>query len=73
MAATWRRTDGDIAAVLRTLFASAGIHRLVGQKFKDPIHYAVSAVRATYGNQVIVNAQPHAQLAEPHGRAALRP
>ncbi len=27
MAATWRRTDGDISEVLRTLFASAGIHQ----------------------------------------------
>jgi uncharacterized protein (DUF1800 family) len=58
MAATWRRSDGDIAEVLKTLFASREFAASLGKKFKDPIHYAVSAVRATYGNQVILDAQP---------------
>jgi uncharacterized protein (DUF1800 family) len=58
MTATWRRTDGDIEAVLQTLFASEEFTQSLGLKFKDPIHYAVSAVRATYGNQVVLNAQP---------------
>jgi uncharacterized protein (DUF1800 family) len=58
MSATWRRTDGDIPEVLRTLFESREFTQSLGRKFKDPIHYAVSAVRAAYGNQVIVNAQP---------------
>ena len=58
MMATWRKSDGDIAEVLRTLFTSEEFTQSLGRKFKDPVHYAVSAVRATYGNQVIVNAQP---------------
>ena len=58
MAATWKRTDGDIAEVLKTLFAAPEFAASLGGKFKDPIHYAVSAVRATFGPQVIVNAQP---------------
>ncbi len=58
MTLTWRKTDGDIAEVLRTLFASEEFTQSLGKKFKDPVHYAVSAVRATYGDQVIVNAQP---------------
>jgi len=58
MTLTWRKTDGDIAEVLRTLFASEEFTQSLGKKFKDPVHYAVSAVRATYGSQVIVNAQP---------------
>ncbi|HUE66072.1 MAG TPA: DUF1800 domain-containing protein [Rhizomicrobium sp.] len=58
MTLTWRKSDGDIAEILRTLFASEEFAQSLGKKFKDPIHYAVSAVRATYGNQVIVNAQP---------------
>ena len=58
MAATWRRTDGDIAEVLQTLFASSEFNQSLGRKFKDPIHYAVSAVRATYGSQVIVSTLP---------------
>ncbi len=58
MMVTWRKSDGDIAEVLRTLFASEEFTQSLGKKFKDPVHYAVSAVRATYGNRVIVNAQP---------------
>jgi uncharacterized protein (DUF1800 family) len=58
MAQTWKRSDGDIAQVLATLFASQEFASSLGKKFKDPVHYAVSAVRATYGNQLIVNAQP---------------
>jgi uncharacterized protein (DUF1800 family) len=58
MAATWRKSDGDIPQVLAVLFNSREFAQSLGKKFKDPMHYAVSAVRATYGNQVIVNAQP---------------
>ena len=58
MAATWRKSDGDIPEVLAVLFNSREFTQSLGRKFKDPMHYAVSAVRATYGNQVIVNAQP---------------
>jgi uncharacterized protein (DUF1800 family) len=58
MAATWKRSDGDIADVLRTLFASPEFTASLGKKFKDPIHYAVSAVRATYGDQAVLNTQP---------------
>lgn len=58
MAATYQRTDGSIASVLRTLFVSPEFKASLGQKFKDPIHYAVSALRAAYGRQVILNAQP---------------
>jgi uncharacterized protein (DUF1800 family) len=58
MAASWAKTDGDMAAVLRTLFASTEFKTSLGRKFKDPIHYAVSALRVTYGQQVILNTQP---------------
>ncbi len=58
MAATFRDSDGDIAAVLQTMFASHEFAASLGAKFKDPIHYAVSALRATYGDTVILNAQP---------------
>ena len=47
MAATFTATDGDIASVLRTLFASPEFKASLGTKFKDPIHYAVSALRAS--------------------------
>jgi uncharacterized protein (DUF1800 family) len=58
MAATFRNTDGDIAAVLQTMFAAPEFKASLGSKFKDPIHYAVSAVRAAYGDTVILNDQP---------------
>jgi uncharacterized protein (DUF1800 family) len=58
MAATFRARDGDIGAVLQTLFASPEFKASLGRKFKDPIHFAVSALRAAYGDTVILNAQP---------------
>jgi uncharacterized protein (DUF1800 family) len=58
MTATWRKSDGDISAVLQTLFTSQEFANSLGKKFKDPVHYAVSAVRATYGSQTITSAQP---------------
>jgi uncharacterized protein (DUF1800 family) len=58
MMAAWKSSDGDIKVVLRTLFASPEFKQSLTQKFKDPIHYAVSGLRATYGQQVILNIQP---------------
>ena len=58
MTATWRATGGDIKEVLRTMFAAPEFKASLGRKFKDPIHYAVSALRASYGEQVILNPQP---------------
>jgi uncharacterized protein (DUF1800 family) len=58
MAVTWKRTDGDIAQILKTLFDSGEFTASLGKKFKDPMHYAISAVRAGYGNQVIRNPLP---------------
>ena len=58
MMATWKASDGDIKQVLATLFAAPEFKASLRGKFKDPVHYAVSALRATYGDQVIVNPQP---------------
>ena len=58
MAGAFRRTDGDIAAVLQTLFASREFDASLGTRFKDPIHYVVSAVRLTIGDQVVTNPRP---------------
>lgn len=58
MAAAYLHSDGNIASVLRTLVASPEFKASLGQKFKDPIHYEISAVRAAYGQQVILNVQP---------------
>jgi uncharacterized protein (DUF1800 family) len=58
MAGTFQRTDGDIAAVLRTMFLSSDAAAIGGHKFKDPMRFLVSAMRFTYDGQPIPNAEP---------------
>ena len=58
MTATWQKSDGDIAQVLRTMIRAPEFRQSLGTVFKDPIHYAISSVRLMYGDKVIVNAQP---------------
>jgi uncharacterized protein (DUF1800 family) len=58
MAATFRKTDGDIAAVLKTMFDSAKFKSSLGTRFKDPMHFVISAVRLAYDDRPIVNTQP---------------
>src|SRR5205823_12907868 len=55
MAGTFRRTDGDIAATLRTLFLSRQLTALPAPKFKDPMRYVLSAVRLAYDGRTITN------------------
>ncbi len=58
MAHTFQRTDGDIAAVLRTLFTSKELTATAGGKFKDPMQFLVSAMRVSLDGRPISNAQP---------------
>ena len=58
MAKTFRNTDGDIAAVLRTMFLSKYIDESDGKKFKDPTQFLVSAMRFSYDGKPIANAAP---------------
>jgi uncharacterized protein (DUF1800 family) len=58
MAATFTHSDGDIAATLRTLFASPEFVASLGTKFKDPVHYVVSAVRLAYDDKPVLNTAP---------------
>ncbi|HZU65595.1 MAG TPA: DUF1800 domain-containing protein, partial [Novosphingobium sp.] len=64
MASAWQHSDGRIDAVLQALFASAEYRASLGQGFKDPVHYVLSAVRYAYGDstgpdsRVILNADP---------------
>jgi uncharacterized protein (DUF1800 family) len=55
MAATFRRTDGDIAAVLKTMFESREFQASLGTRFKDPMHFVLSALRLAYDDQPILN------------------
>ncbi|MDA3912812.1 DUF1800 domain-containing protein [Oleiagrimonas sp.] len=56
MAATFQRTNGDIAAVLRTLFTSPEL-LTSGDKYKDPMQFTVSAMRLTYDGRPIPDAR----------------
>jgi len=58
MAQTFLHSDGDISATLRTLFTSMEFNRSLGHKYKDPVHYVISAVRLAYDNKPILNTGP---------------
>lgn len=73
MAAVFQSSDGDIAAVLRAMLTSTEFGQSLGKKFKDPIHYVVSALRLTYEEKVVLNTGPMAvwinRMAQPlYGR-----
>lgn len=51
-------SDGDIAVTLQAMFDSPEFAASLGRKFKDPMHYVVSAVRLAYDGKPILNAAP---------------
>lgn len=58
MAATFTRSDGDIAATLATMFASPEFTASLGHKFRDPVHYAIACVRLAYDDRVVLDVNP---------------
>ncbi|BFI95800.1 MAG: DUF1800 domain-containing protein [Rhodanobacter sp.] len=58
MAQTFQDSDGDIAAVMRTMMLSKDASALNGRKFKDPMRFVVSAMRLAYDGRPIPNAEP---------------
>ncbi len=58
MAQTFQKTDGDIAATLRTLFLADEFTAPGAGKFKDPMRYVLSAVRVAYDGRTISNTRP---------------
>jgi uncharacterized protein (DUF1800 family) len=58
MAKTFQKTQGDIPAVLTTLFESHEFQTSLGGKFKDPMHYVISTLRLAYDGKTIVNTHP---------------
>lgn len=58
MTQAFLRSDGDIATVLSAMFRSPEFAASAGQKFKDPVHYVLSAVRLAYDDKVILNTTP---------------
>jgi len=62
MAATFLGSDGDIAAVLRTLFDSREFAASLGRKFKDPMQWTISALRASFADRPIADLVPVSQM-----------
>jgi uncharacterized protein (DUF1800 family) len=58
MAQTFTATDGDIAAVLRTMFLAPEFSASLGDKFRDPTHFVVAAVRFAYDGRPLSNTRP---------------
>jgi uncharacterized protein (DUF1800 family) len=58
MAEAFARSDGDIAETLAAMLAAPAFGATLGRKFKDPMHYVVSAVRLAYDARPIQNTQP---------------
>jgi uncharacterized protein (DUF1800 family) len=58
VADTFQRSDGDIAASLRTLFLAPAFTAAGSGKFKDPMRYVLSAVRLAYDGRTITNTRP---------------
>jgi uncharacterized protein (DUF1800 family) len=58
MARRFVDSDGDIAAVLDTLFHAPEFRASLGHGFKDPVHYLVSAMRLLHEDDAILNAEP---------------
>ncbi|GKS83596.1 DUF1800 domain-containing protein [Acidovorax sp. SUPP1855] len=74
MAESFTRSDGHIAAVLQTLFASAPFQASLGKRLRDPVQYVMAGLRMGYADRVLVNPDPALswlqRLAEPlYGRA----
>lgn len=58
MAQTFQRSDGDIAAVLRTMFDSPLLLADGSEKFRDPMRFLVAAMKLVANEQPIRNARP---------------
>jgi uncharacterized protein (DUF1800 family) len=58
MSQAFSRNDGDIAITLAAMFDAPEFAASLGGKFKDPMHYVVSAVRLAYDDRPIRNTAP---------------
>ena len=58
MSRTFLASDGDIAKVLATMFHSSEFAASLGTRFKDPVHYVISAVRLSCQSRPIDDVAP---------------
>jgi len=61
MAETFRKSDGDIAATLQTMFESREFAASLGRKFRDPVHYVIASVRLADDGRMVTNVNPMLQ------------
>lgn len=58
MAKTFRRSDGDIAEVMKTMLTSKEFTASLGKRYKDPTQFLVSAMRLAYDGKPVENPRP---------------
>ncbi len=58
MSDAWQRSGGHIGQVLAVMLTAPDFTATPAGKFKDPMHFVVSAVRACYGERVLLNTSP---------------
>jgi uncharacterized protein (DUF1800 family) len=58
MSNVWQRSGGHIGQVLAVMLTAPDFTAARAAKFKDPVHFVVSAVRACYGDRVLLNTSP---------------
>ncbi|HKX41781.1 MAG TPA: DUF1800 domain-containing protein, partial [Burkholderiaceae bacterium] len=58
MSGVFASTDGDIALTLQAMFDAPEFNASLARKFKDPMHYVVSAVRLAYDGKPVRNVAP---------------
>ena len=58
MSGAFTASDGDIAVTLQAMFDAPEFRPSLSRKFKDPMHYVVSAVRLAYDGKPILNVGP---------------
>ncbi|WP_431275937.1 DUF1800 domain-containing protein [Variovorax ureilyticus] len=61
MAETFRKSDGDIAETLQTMFESREFAASLGRKFRDPVHYVIASVRLADDGRIVSNVDPMLQ------------
>jgi uncharacterized protein (DUF1800 family) len=58
MSEAWQRSGGHIGHVLAAMLTAPEFTAPTATKFKDPMHFVASAVRACYGERVLLNTTP---------------
>ena len=58
MSRAFNASDGDIAVTLESMFDAPEFTSSLSHKFKDPMHYVISAVRLAYDGKPILNCGP---------------